>query len=1002
MFDSPGPHLFGLPPGVDFPAALVAGLRARLADAPPEAMARVELYVNTQRMRRRITELMTAEGAGFLPRIRLVTELPPVPGLPAPVPALRRRLELAQLVARLIEAQPDLAPRSALFDLADSLAELIDEMQGEGVAPEAISRLDVADHSAHWQRTQAFMSIVAPMFGSDAPDAQALARMTVERLAARWHEAPPRHPVIVAGSTGSRGTTALFMQAVARLPQGALVLPGFDFDLPAAVWAGLDDALTAEDHPQFRFHRLLGMLDATPSDVRRWSSDAAPSPGRNRLISLSLRPAPVTDQWLTEGKLLPDLSGAAEAMTLIEAPGPRAEALAVALILRRAAEEGRRAALITSDRELTRQVAAALDRWGIVPDDSAGRPLALSAPGRLLRHVARLFGRRLTGEALLTLLKHPLTATGSDRGNHLRWTRDLELQLRRRGPPFPTGADLAAWAAGRPADGVADWAAWLGQLIEGLEAVRIRPLAEHVAAHLALTEALAAGPSRVGTGELWLKEAGEAALAAVTDLRREAPHGGELTPADYTDLFDAILARGEVREAVQAHPGLMIWGTLEARVQGAELVILGGLNDGTWPQLPPPDPWLNRQMRLKAGLLLPERRIGLAAHDYQQAVGAPEVVLTRAVRNAEAETVPSRWLNRLTNLMSGLPAQGGPQALAAMRRRGQEWLALAQALEAPGEAVPLARRPAPRPPVEVRPRQLAVTGIRTLIRDPYAIYARHILRLRPLDPLHRAPDARLRGSILHRILEDFVKGRPEATDRAAERARLMTIAGTVLADEVPWPAARALWLARLDRAADFFLEAEAAQGGSPVVLEEEGRAELAALGFTLTAKPDRIDVLPDGRLHILDYKTGTPPTKKQQEQFDKQLLLEAAMAERGAFRGLEVAEVARISYIGLGSSPKIEAVETDAALLGQVWEGLHALVGRYMVRSQGYASRRAMFGERFPGDYDHLARFGEWEMSDPPEPETVGAEGQAAGTGPDEETPAARRPLAQPAPEEAE
>lgn len=970
MFETP---LFALPPGVDFPAELVAGLRARMAGQPPEAMAAVQLYVNTARMRRRITDLFVAEGAGFLPRIRLVTELDRlIPGLPAAVPPLRRRLELTRLIAGLLDAQPDLAPRSALYDLADSLATLMDEMQGEGVPPSAIAGLDVSDHSAHWQRTQAFMAIVAPFFvGTDAPDAESRQRMAVERIAALWAAAPPQGPVIVAGSTASRGTTALFMQAVARLPQGALVLPGFDFDLPRAVWDGLGDALTAEDHPQFRFHRLMQGLGLTPADVARWTAATAPVPLRNQLISLSLRPAPVTDQWLTEGRLLPDLAQASAGMTLIEAQTPRAEALAIALVLRQAAEQGRKAALITPDRGLTRQVAAAMDRWRILPDDSGGRPLALSAPGRFLRHITRLFGRRLTSEALLTLLKHPLTATGADRGSHLRWTRDLELKLRRHGPPFPTAADLALWAGTRPPDGVADWARWLGTVFAGVEAVQARPLADHVAHHRALAEALATGPGGTGTGELWREPAGEAALAAMEEVQREAPHGGTLSPADYNDLLEALLNRGEVRDAVQPHPDLMIWGTLEARVQGADLVILGGLNDGIWPQLPPPDPWLNRQMRLKAGLLLPERRIGLSAHDYQQAIAAPEVILTRAIRNAEAETVPSRWLNRLMNLMGGLGAQNGPQALEGMRARGQGWLALAAHLETPADAVPAAHRPAPRPPVALRPEKLAVTGIRTLIRDPYAIYARYVLRLRKLDPLRQSPDARLRGSILHKILEGFVKTRMPET-RAQARERLLQIADQVLAEDTPWPAARALWRARLDRAADFFLEAEAAQGGTPVVIESEGRVALTPLPFTLTAKPDRIDVLPDGRLHILDYKTGAPPTPKQQERFDKQLLLEAAMAERAAFRGLETAEVARISYIGLGTTPKIETMAVTPELLGAVWQDLHRLIGRYLVPEQGYASRRAVFEDRFPGDYDHLARYGEWEMSDAPNPEDVG------------------------------
>ncbi|HEX9858230.1 MAG TPA: double-strand break repair protein AddB, partial [Paracoccaceae bacterium] len=735
------------------------------------------------------------------------------------------------------------------------------------------------------------------------------------------------------------------------------------------------DALTAEDHPQYRFRRLMEGLGLAPSDVRPWVEAPAPNPARNRLISLSLRPAPVTDQWLTEGKGLANLPQATAGMTLIEAQTPRNEALAIALILRKAAEDGRIAALITPDRGLTRQVTAALDRWGILPDDSAGRPLALSAPGRLLRHVAALFGRRITSEALLTLLKHPLTATGADRGSHLRFTRDLELKLRKYGPPFPSAGILTAWAATRNDPAVVLWADWLALALAGVEAVGIRPLADHFAHHLALTEALARGPAGAGTGELWLRKPGEAALAAMQEIQAEAPHGGDLSPGDYTDLFEAILNKGEVREDVQTHPRIMIWGTLEARVQGADLVILGGLNDGIWPQLPPPDPWLNRQMRLKAGLLLPERRIGLSAHDYQQAVAAPEVVLSRSLRDAEAECVPSRWLNRLMNLLGGLPGQDGPQALEAMKAEGNRWLQMAAALEDPGEAVPAAHRPAPRPPVAARPDKLAVTGIRTLIRDPYAIHARYILRLKKLDPLRQAPDARLRGSLLHAILERFVRERPAETaaeTRAEARARLLAIAEAVMAAEAPWPAARALWRARLERAADFFLEAESTQGGSPVVIETPGAIALTGLPFTLTAKPDRIDALPDGRLHILDYKTGTPPTPKQQAQFEKQLLLEAAMAERGAFPDLGPREVARISYIGLGTTPKIEETEITEDLLGKVWEDLHRLIGKYLEPGTGYSARRAVFEDRFPGDYDHLARYGEWEMNHTPKPEDVG------------------------------
>ena len=974
MFETAGPHIFALAPGVDFPAELVRGLRERMADQPPFAIAQVQLYVNTSRMRRRIIDLFCKEGAGFLPQIRLITDLGNItlaPGLPAAVSPLRRRLELAQLIAPLIDADSSFAPRSAIYDLADSLATLMDEMQGEGVDPDRIAALDVSNHSDHWKRTQAFLGIAITYLGKTAaPDTEARQRTLVEALTLGWQVKPPSGPVIVAGSTGSRGTTAMFMRAVADLPQGALVLPGFDFDMPPAVWAALDTSLPAEDHPQYRFCSLLASMNLPQEAVKPWRRVAPPSPARNALIALSLRPAPVTDQWLTEGVRLTDIAGATENITLIEAASPRNEALTIALILRKAAEDGRMAALITPDRGLTRQVTAALDRWRILPDDSAGRPLALSAPGRLLRQVAGLFGQRLTAETLLTLLKHPLTATGADRGLHLKLTRDLELDLRCKGPAFPTGRDLIDWAGLQKDMAALLWANTIAEALDGVDAVSTRHLADHIAHHRALTEAFARGTAPSGTGALWAETAGIAALRVMADLAAEASHGTDMSTQDYSALFTSVLNQGEVRDPAQPHPNIMIWGTLEARVQGADLVILGGLNDGSWPKLPNPDPWLNRDMRQKVGLLLPDRQIGLSAHDYQQAIAAPEVVLTRAHRNADAETVASRWLNRLTNLLDGLPDQGGTLALAEMRAKGKNWLDLAAALEDPGITVDPAKRPSPRPPVADRPTKLSVTAISRLIRDPYSVYAREILRLYPLDPLQQTPDARLRGQILHLVLERFIEERPSQEPRATARARLMATTAKVLNENVPFPAARALWQARLDRAADFFLQFDAAEGGSPLVIEGKGEAVLDPPGFTLQARPDRIDLLPDGRLHIMDYKTGTPPTPKQQREFDNQLLLQAAMANRGAFG--PYTEVARITYVGLGTKLDTVLTEITDELTTEVWEKLGKLIKQYQSPDQGYTSRRALFQTQHDLDYDHLARFGEWETTDFPAPQDVG------------------------------
>ncbi len=478
-------------------------------------------------------------------------------------------------------------------------------------------------------------------------------------------------------------------------------------------------------------------------------------------------------------------------------------------------------------------------------------------------------------------------------------------------------------------------------------------------------------------GRLWEEEAGRRARDAMDEMVRAADAGGPMTAAEYEALLAAHLT-GEVREATGPHPGVMIHGTLEARVAGADVVILGGLNEGVWPPTPAPDPWLNRRMRAEAGLLLPERQVGLSAHDFQQAVAAREVMLTRSLRDAEAETVPSRWLNRLQNLLNGLDSVGGPAALAAMRDRGAAWLAAATAHGRHDAATPAAR-PSPRPPLTARPRRLSVTRISTLVRDPYAVYAQAILGLSALPPLRAEADAAQRGQVLHLIMERFVEDGPDADVRAAAD-RLDRVARAALEEEVPWPVARRLWLGRLRRVAPWLVaeEARRRQAGVPTVTEERREWPVPALGFTLVGQPDRVDRLHAGGYALVDYKSGKVPSKKEVMHFDRQLLLGAAMVEGGAFPELEAGEVREVCYISLGGSGKLQGYELPFADRDAAFDvpgtvaGLRELIGAYDQRRTGYTSRRAPQFISWDGDYDHLARFGEWEDSDTAAPEDVG------------------------------
>lgn len=965
-----GPHLFALPPGADFARAVVDGLLERL---PPDplSLARTEIFTGTRRMQRQLhSAFQQDDTARLLPRIRLVTDPgtdPTLTDLPPSQPALRRRLELTQIIAPLLRQETELDTGHATFALAESLDALLAEMRGEGVSPARLEALDVSDESGHWTRALNFVTIASEFVASRPdPDPETRQRAAIEALIARWQASPPNHPVIVAGSTGSRGTTALLMEAVARLPQGAVILPGVDGDLPPKVWQELRDPLSAQDHPQYRFASLAARLGLDPYCLPEWCAGRAPSPARNRLISLALRPAPVTDSWRREGPAMGDLGPATEGLTLIEAPSPRIEAEAIALVLRDAVERGVPAALITPDRGLTRQVAASLDRYGIVPDDSAGEPLHMTPPGRLLRQMADALQGPVGAEPLLSLLKHPLAHSHVDRGPHLQHTRALELHIRRNGPPHPTPESMAEWATKHRPE-AAEWAAYVGRLLIA-RAPGERPLPERCAELIALTEALCGGTE--GSGRLWEGEAGQAAARLMAELAQHAEAGVPMTAGDFSAMLTAILSGEELRQPVIAHPLVRIWGTLEARVQSAPLVIIGGLNEDAWPAPPSPDPWLNRRMRAEAGMLLPDRQIGLMAHDFQQAAGAREVVLTRSKRSEEAETVPSRWLNRLNNLLAGLP-EGAPR-LKEMRARGARWLAGAAALDRPASPLPPAKRPAPRPPVEARPKRLRVTDISTLNRDPYALYARLVLRLDALNPLEMSADARLKGIAIHEVMERLILTGPPL-DSPNASATLMQMAEEVLARISPWATARRLWLAQLAQLAPDLLRAEALRAARAVqsLTETKGAIDVPGTGVTIHGRADRIDLTADGAAWLYDYKTGNPPTKEQQKSLDKQLLVEAAMVEQGGFAEAGRRTVAGAVYLKIGNDLREVPAPLEDLTPAEVWADLQALLKRWNEPARGYTARMAAETDHFANPYDQLSRYGEWDLSQRPAPEDM-------------------------------
>ncbi len=944
-------------------------------------MARVEIYTNTQRSRRRWEEMLADGRAAFLPKIHVIPDLGRDPSLGLAFDAeenmISQQLLIMQAVRKLLESSYSLAPNSAAFDMAGSLLEVFGEMEAQGIPLSRIGELEIEGHSEHWRRAQAFLNILEASDltkGALASGTEAAQNLAVETLVQRWLVTPPRNPVIVAGSTGSRPATARLMKAVTQLSQGAVVLPGFDFELPEDVYDALRASTdSAVDHPQFGFAELLEKFGLTHEDVAPWAATQPVAPQRNRLVSLAMRPAPVTDKWLEEGpRLVHELELASDRVSWLEAPDARMEAAAIAMALRDAVEHNKRAVLITPDATLSRRVTAELGRWAVIPDDSKGVPLQFTPPATFLSLVGRMRDQDCATLGLVELLKHPLCHAGCGRGIHLEFARNLDARvLRRMGPQVDWGK-IEAWAENDKARQA--WVKWLKDAITSLGLPRQGLLSLYKKRHIALAEALVAGSHAEGSPlPLWEKNAGLKAAAALGQLDGLDDYAGALSYYDYVSVFSSVLGQEHVQEdGFVPDKRISIWGQLEARVEGADFVVLGGLNEGIWPKLPAPDPWLSRSMRATLGLPLPERRIGLSSHDFQQAMANNEVLLSRALKVDNTPSVASRWLIRLENLMVGLGREG-EAALKEMKQRGNRFAAWVSGFDASHPKVQPERRPCPAPPVGARPSTISVTQVEKLIRDPYSIYADKVLNLRPLDSLGRAADPRDRGNALHAVMEQAIRVLPEEQLREAS-AQFLQIAEKVLDEKVPWPAERRLWLGRLERIADGFLarEKERRAIAQPKVFEIKGAVQIPGFprDLILSCRADRIDMAADGDIAIYDYKSSAP-SDKQAREFSKQLELEAKIAILGGFEGMPRAHAKHLEIIGLSKAEDFVEFDSDTSVIGAVWDDFLKLIAHFETAGNGYSARLRPVPRVDWSDYDHLARRGEWDDNDELNVETL-------------------------------
>ena len=986
------PGIYTIPAGWPFAQQLAKGILATVSH--PEQLAEIKILLPSRRAAQSVKEAFIQQSDGkalFLPDMQPVGDVDEVDpeflslnfttsggeDLAPAVSLTDRTILLARLIQSGPMSKQRLSPAQN-FRLAHSLARFLDQVYQSGGRLDDLNDTVVpSEFARHWSDILTFLEIILKNWpdiigerGVMDPSARSLALL--DRQIHGWAEHPPQTPVILAGSTGSLPKTVEMMRAVRRLPAGILVFPGHDAQ--PVDKADLDSILKDVGHPMHQLFTTFSDLELTPGEVTLWPActPRQTPTARFALMKQVFLPAEQTARWRQIARDHPDVTGQAlSGLRVIEAEDTHHEADIIACLMRRTLEHPKQTAmLVTPDRQLARQVRAALLKWGLDVNDSAGTALPLTRTGHYLQLIAEWAQQNGSAQALLALIKHPLACGGLASAQFRHLGRQLEQQVLRGYLRESSAEGILKMLEADP-ERRSLKAFYDEHILQPLsplttafakQNVTLDELAE---AHGRAAEQLAQTDiENQALQDLWSRDDGQVAANLLDELATTASRL-PVQAKDYAELYHVLASQQTVRSVWRSHPRLAILGTVEARMQTADHIILAGVNEGSWPPAQDFDPWTNQAIR--AALKLPDRRwrAGLSAHDFLMLICTEKVTITRARRTDDSPTTPSRWLERLKAVLAAAKLSEklkttAPEDVTA---------ALHHHLNQPVTPV---KMPAPRPDISARPRRFSATEFDNWISDPYYIYAKKILHLRPLQPVDKRPDAALRGTLTHNALAEFSDRFPDGDLPEDAAAILYDIGEQTFAPFFWHPPIRAFWLARFWLIADWFLEHERQTRSERIrtVAEQKGQISLEAPHgpVIVTATADRLDIHDDGTISIIDYKTGTTPSRKKvQDRRATQLLIEAVIAEAGGFsagdaeapKGLKALEYWQLSG-SLDRTARITPVLPEGFNADIDRQYLSDLICKYDNADQPYVPEPSPHDRPAYSDYRHLSRVREW------------------------------------------
>jgi ATP-dependent helicase/nuclease subunit B len=881
--------------------------------------------------------------------------------IPPPVTSVEQQILLSNLILEHHKHKSITIEQA--IDLARDLAAFLAELQREEIDILKLNNLVAEEVAIHWQQIMEFLNLITIHWPNILKEKNKIdpvnyRNQLVKNQQLVWQKNPPNKTIIAAGSTGTIKSTSNLLKAILDLPKGIVILPAVDIMIDEASWHKID-----EFHPQYNIKKILKYFNVNRCQLQAWHEDYFfCNNNRLKLLSEALRCANSSEQW---NDLFAIEEEAFSNLNLVVCDNLQYEAQTIALIIRHYLHNPKQTiALVTNERALAQRVISILTRYDIDIDDSAGIELSITPPMAYLRLIASMIESNFTPISMLSALKHPLASGGLKVEAFRNLIREIEL-LVMRGVRIKPGFQGIIYSLKKlNKKDLADYLLTLfpknSNFIK-LMSLQKANFKEILLSHLSFAEALAGNEQQSGDQLLWQ---GDIGLSCVEFIRQLIESCGDLNlipTKSYTKLFDNFLVGKVYRPRYGRHPRVTILSPTESRFFYHDVIIMGALNEGNWPENVKTGPWISRTMRHNLGLPSLERKIGQLAFDFYYLSCAKEVYYTRSLKVDGAETVPSRFLLRLTTLLKKFGKDLSNQS---------KWQNYIRLLNQPS-LVQGYSAPSAKPDIKYRPKKLSVTDIEKLMRDPYSIYAKHILKLKKLDVIDADPGAADFGNFVHKSLEYFSLHLKDSCTKDMWYNSLIEAGYKILSGLLDRPAIYALWWTRYERIAKWIaINEQTIDINKSIYIETTGKMifNFANKDFTLTAKADRMEIDPLGDIFIIDYKTGTVPSLKNViKGISPQMILEALIASNNGFVNQDkfnAYKVTKLNYIYL-SGGKVPAEEIELKvdiekLVEQAKDGLQRLILAFMDKEVSYLASPLSDRVLRYNNYEHLARNKEW------------------------------------------